>query len=66
MSSPPLQPASDWYLVSQLNKFKAGIRGTNPNDPTSLLMGPQSPMALTLTTEQSVRDVVAYITTLGP
>jgi len=66
MSSPPLKYASDWYLVSQLNKFKAGIRGTNPKDPTSLLMGPQSPMAMTLKTEQSVRDVVAYISTLAP
>jgi len=66
MSSPPLQHASDWYLGSQLNKFKAGIRGTNPKDPTSLLMGPTSPMAMTLKTEQSVRDVVAYIRTLGP
>ncbi len=66
MSSPPLKNTSDWYLVSQLNKFKAGILGTNPADPTGRLMGPQSPMALTLKTEQSVRDVVAYITTLGP
>jgi hypothetical protein len=27
-------------------------------------MGPQSPMAKTLSTDQSVRDVVAYIMTL--
>jgi cytochrome c oxidase subunit 2 len=66
MSSPSLNRTSDWYLVSQLNKFKAGIRGTNPKDPISFLMGPQSPMAMTLKTEQSVRDVVAYITTLKP
>ena len=66
MSSPSLNQSSDWYLVSQLNKFKAGVRGTNPKDPTSLLMGPTSPMAITLKTEQSVRDVVAYITTLRP
>ena len=38
----------------------------SPKDPTSLLMGPTSPMAITLKTEQSVRDVVAYITTLRP
>jgi cytochrome c553 len=65
MNAPSLLHTNDWYQVSQLNKFKAGVRGANPNDPTGVLMGPQSPMALTLQTEQSVRDVVAYITTLS-
>jgi cytochrome c oxidase subunit 2 len=64
MKAPALNHIDDWYLVEQLQKFKAGVRGAQPGDPYGVLMGPQSPMALTLTTEQSVRDVVAYIMTL--
>ena len=30
MNAPSLLHTNDWYLVSQLNKFKAGIRGANP------------------------------------
>ncbi len=65
MKAPPLHTLNDWYLVTQLEKFKAGVRGTQPGDPYGVLMGPNSPMAATLTTDQSVRDVVAYIMTLG-
>jgi cytochrome c oxidase subunit 2 len=64
MKAPALNHTHDWYLVEQLQKFKAGVRGTAPGDPYGVLMGPQSPMALTLKSEQSVRDVVAYIMTL--
>ncbi len=62
--APALTHLDDWYLVEQLMKFKLGIRGTRPGDPYGVLMGPNSPMALTLKTDQSVRDVVAYILTL--
>ena len=65
ISAPPMKSLDDWYLVEQLNKFKTGVRGTAPGDTTGVLMGPSSPMALTLTTEQSVRDVVAHIMTLS-
>jgi cytochrome c oxidase subunit 2 len=64
MKAPALAHLDDWYLVEQLMKFKLGIRGTRPGDPYGVLMGPSSPMALTLKTDQSVRDVVAYILTL--
>ena len=33
-NAPALNRASDWYLVAQLGKFKAGIRGTHPQDLT--------------------------------
>lgn len=65
MQAPPMNHIDDWYLVEQLNKFKAGVRGTAPGDTTGVLMGPRSPMALTLRTEESVRDVVAHIMTLA-
>jgi cytochrome c oxidase subunit 2 len=58
---PALIHASDWYLVTQLNKFKSGIRGGDPKDQTGILM---RPMSLTLVDDQAVKDVVAYIQTL--
>lgn len=60
-NAPPLTHQADWYLVAQLEKFKDGIRGTDPLDTTGAQM---RPMALSLTDEQAVRDVVAYIRTL--
>jgi cytochrome c553 len=59
--APPLHAASDWYLYAQLEKFRAGIRGTNPADTTGAQM---RPMALGLADEASMRDVLAYIATL--
>jgi cytochrome c553 len=61
LKAPPLTHTDDWYLVSSLKKFKAGIRGTNPLDISGAGM---RPMAQTLATDQAVLDVVAYITTL--
>lgn len=52
----------DWYIERQLLNFKAGIRGTNPKDIQGLQM---RPMAMTLVTEQDVKDVIAYIMTLN-
>lgn len=60
-NAPPLHRASDWYLVTQLANFKAGIRGAHPDDLTGSQM---RPMALGLADEQAMRDVVAYIGSL--
>ena len=62
LKAPPLSHGSDWYLLRSLQKFKAGIRGTAPNDTTGALM---RPMAQTLPDEQAMKDVVAYIATLA-
>jgi cytochrome c oxidase subunit 2 len=52
---------SDWYLVTQLNHFRDGVRGTHPKD----LYGQQmSSVASFLTQEQTINDLVAYIGTL--
>ncbi len=59
--APPLHAASDWYLLAQLQKFKAGVRGTNPADTTGAQM---RPMALGLADEAAMRDVLSYIATL--
>ena len=51
----------EWYVVRQLNNFRAGVRGAHPDD----IFGAQMrPMALTLPNEQAVNDVAAYVATL--
>jgi len=59
--APPHSHASDWYLLTQLQKFKAGIRGANPADVRGAQM---RAMSMTLPDEQAMLDVIAYITTL--
>jgi cytochrome c553 len=59
---PPLVGASDWYLLRQLQNFKAGVRGTHPDDVTGAKM---RPFSMTLPTEQAMKDVIAYIGTLS-
>ena len=61
VGSPPLTLQQDWYLVKQIGKFRAGIRGANPQDVRGAQM---LPMANTLPDEQAIADVVAYIQTL--
>ena len=58
---PPLVGASDWYLLTQLQNFKAGIRGTHPDDVTGAKM---RPFSMTLPTDQAMKDVIAYPGTL--
>jgi cytochrome c553 len=63
LNAPPLVGASDWYLVSQLRSFRAGIRGGDPaKDPNGAAM---RGMAATLD-EQGDLDVVSYINMLSP
>ncbi len=61
LNAPRLSAQYDWYVKRQMENFKAGIRGMNPKD----IYGAQMrPMAMTLVTDEQVRDVVAYIATL--
>ncbi len=50
-----------WYLKRQLQAFKDGVRGTAPGDVYGAQM---RPMAMTLTNEAAIDNVVAYIATL--
>ena len=60
-NAPRLKGMSDWYLVTQLNNFKQGIRGAHPKD----MYGPQmASIAAILTNDQATNDLVAYINTL--
>jgi cytochrome c oxidase subunit 2 len=60
MNAPRLAGMSDWYLITQLNNFKHGIRGAHPKD----MYGPQmASMAATLANDQAIDNLVSYINT---
>ena len=61
VKAPRLAGVDDWYLATELRKFKAGVRGNNPKDIEGRLM---RPMARGLADEDAIRNVVAYIDTL--
>ncbi len=62
LNAPKLTGMSDWYSVTQLKNFKAGIRGSHADDTYGKQM---APMAMTLADDQAIADVVAYINSLS-
>lgn len=62
LNAPPLTQESDWYLLSSLQKYKAGIRANDPRNANAQIM---RGMAATLADEQAMKDVIAYIRSLG-
>jgi len=63
LKAPRIAGTDDWYLATQLRKFKNGIRGVNPKDREGRMM---RPMARTLPDDDAVRNVIAYVETLNP
>ncbi|MGY8814799.1 MAG: c-type cytochrome [Gammaproteobacteria bacterium] len=62
LNAPKIAGMSAWYIEDQINKYKNGMRGTHEND----LYGKQmAPMAATLTSEDAIKDVAAYIASLS-
>ncbi len=61
MNGPSLAGQADFYLVTQLKNFKAGIRGAHADDVFGKQM---APMANLLADEAAINNVVAYINTL--
>lgn len=62
LQAPALAGQSDWYLVAQLARFRAGERGFSPDDAAGTQM---RTAAGVLPDEVAMRDVVAYINSLG-
>jgi cytochrome c oxidase subunit 2 len=60
-NAPRLKGMSDWYLVTQINNFRHGIRGKHPKDVYGSQM---ANIAAMLNSDQATADVVAYINTL--
>lgn len=63
LKAPQLEGVDDWYLATELRKYRSGVRGTSPLDREGHLM---RPMAMTLANEDAIRNVLAYIDTLKP
>jgi cytochrome c553 len=63
LKAPRLAGVDDWYLATELRKFRSGVRGTNPKDAEGRLM---RPMARSLANEDAIRNVVAYVGSLKP
>ena len=61
-NAPPLAQQDDWYLLSSLQRFKAGVRGSSPTDANGAVM---RGMAAILPDEQAMKDVIAHITSLA-
>ncbi len=61
LNAPANAGQDPWYMTRQLKNFRAGIRGAHPDDTFGAQM---RPMAMMLTTDQDIADVVAYITSL--
>jgi len=61
LNSPRLAGADDWYLLAQLQAFRAGNRGAQPGDRTGRQM---RAMAGVLPDDAAVAAVVAYIRSL--
>lgn len=61
LNAPRLAGQHDWYLMRQLQYYKSGARGTNPDDEYGVTM---VGMAALLTDDQAIKDVVSYISTL--
>ncbi len=62
LGAPALAGRTDWYLVTQLRNFKAGLRGSDHRDTKGAQM---RALAATLPDSQAIDDVVAYINTLS-
>jgi cytochrome c553 len=61
LASPALTGLNDWYLLTQLQNFKSGVRGSHPADTYGLQM---KAAASLLTDEQAMKDVVRYISSM--
>lgn len=61
LEAPRLAGMSDWYLVRQFTAFGSGRRGNAPNDERGAAM---RGITATVTSEQALRDVIAYAVSL--
>jgi cytochrome c oxidase subunit 2 len=59
--APALAGMSDWYFVTQISNFLAGIRGLHPSDAYGEQMVSMSTAMADL---EEINDVAAYINTL--
>jgi len=63
LQAPALAGQTDWYLVTQLERFQSGMRGYAPQDTQGAAM---RAAVNALPDSAAVANVVAYINTLAP
>lgn len=61
LGAPAIAGATDWYLTSQLNRFRDGVRGYHYEDAEGLRMGP---MSRALLQNEDLSSVVEYVVSL--
>lgn len=61
LGAPALASRTDWYLVTQLRNYKAGLRGNDHRDTNGAQM---RAVAANLPDTRAIDDIVAYINTL--
>lgn len=61
LNAPAIAGQPDWYVLTQLKKFKTGVRGAHPKDVTGASM---RAIAMTLVDEQAMKDVARYVASL--
>jgi len=61
LQAPALAARSDWYMVTQLKNFRAGLRGADSRDTYGAQM---RAIVSSLPDDKAITDVVAYINTL--
>lgn len=62
LNAPTLVIQQDWYIVRQLENFKSGARGAHADDAFGAQM---RPMAMMLADAAAMKNVAAYIASLG-
>lgn len=60
--TPALGGQADWYVISQLRKFRRGIRGYHEQDIAGMQM---RGMSTALANDQALVDVAVYVTSLS-
>src|SRR5690606_2796945 len=61
LNAPKIAGQEAWYVRRQIRLYQERIRGADPRDPYGMQM---APMASTLTSEQAIADVAAYVESL--
>ena len=61
VGAPAIAGLSNWYVAAQLKKFKDGSRGAHPEDLRGMQM---RPMARSLSTDEEIEAVSAYVASL--
>ncbi|MFC3121022.1 c-type cytochrome [Agaribacter flavus] len=61
LGAPRLTGLNDWYISTQLNYFKSGVRGGDPENTNGVIM---ASAAQSLSDDKMIADVTAYISSL--